>query len=145
MLTQKLKNLLPPKYWKKAGGEMLSFAIIIPCILMMVFAIISATQIGYINQTLNYCAYNAGRAAVICDSEAVARQYVLQTYQTQFGMQNMMRYGYSPFELEILNGDDWEKGAFIKCTVRYYVRSATPFTSGVREQSIVMMIENGDV
>lgn len=49
---------------------------------------------------------------------------------------------YIPFELEILDGARWEKGSFVKCTVRIYVETLLPFTSGVREESIVMMIEN---
>ena len=49
---------------------------------------------------------------------------------------------YVPFEMEILDGAKWEKGSFVKCTVRIYVETLLPFTSGVREESIVMMIEN---
>jgi hypothetical protein len=32
----------------------------------------------------------------------------------------------------------------VRCTVRYHINTIMPFTSGVREYSIVMMIENGD-
>ncbi len=145
MFSEKLNQILPQNFWKKGGGEILSFVIVVPCILFMVCAIIASAQIGYINQTLNFCAYNAGRAAVISDSKRAAENRVNATYETQFGMQNARKYGYIPFELEVLDGDDWEKGAFVKCTVRYYIKTLTPFTSGVREQSIVMMIENGDV
>jgi hypothetical protein len=44
--------------------------------------------------------------------------------------------------MTVLDGNQWVKGSFVKCTVRVYVNTLLPFTSGVREESIVMMIES---
>ena len=123
---------------------MLGFAIIIPCIMLLIMAIVAATQIANINQALNYCAYNACRTAVVSDNYAAAEQRVQESYELQFGTENSRQYGYEPVSLELLNsGAPWQKGNFVKCTVRYHVNTIMPFTSGIREYSIVMMIENG--
>lgn len=147
MLTR-LKNkylCLPEEYWKKGGGELLGFAIIIPCIMLLIMAIVAATQIANINQALNYCAYNACRTAVVSDSYAAAEQRVQESYELQFGTENSRKHGYEPVSLEMINpGETWKKGNFVKCTVRYHINTIMPFTSGVREYSIVMMIENGN-
>lgn len=141
---RKLFAKLPEGYWKKGGGEMLSFALIIPCILTLVCAIIAAAQISYTNQALNYCAYNACRAAVVSEAETVAQNRAQTAYNNQMGTENAHEHGYESCTLEVLGGANWGKGSFVKCTVRYYIETLMPFTSGIREQSIVMMIENGD-
>lgn len=133
---------LPTNYWKKAGGEMLSFALIIPCILTLICGIIAAAQVSHINQTLSYCVYNACRAAAVSDSKDLAEERAKSVYANQMGLENSEEFDYEPCMLE-LTGDTWEKGAFVKCTVKYYIKTFMPFTSGIRTQSIVMMIENG--
>lgn len=132
-------------YWRKGGGELLGFAIIIPCIMLLIMAIVASTQIANINQALNYCAYNTCRTAVVSDNYAAAEQRVQESYELQFGSENYRKYGYEPVTLELIDSSlPWQKGNFVRCTVRYHINTIMPFTSGVREYSIVMMIENGN-
>lgn len=140
---QKLMQKLPKGYWKKGGGEILGFVLMIPCIFVMICAIIASAQIAYTNQSLNYCAYNACRSAVVSEDMSIAKERAQNAYDQQMGTENANKYSYTSCELQILDGASWQKGSFVKCTVRYYVGTLMPFTSGVREQSIVMMIENG--
>jgi len=84
---------------------------------------------------------------VISETYNIAEKKANEIYLTEIGDagSNAAQHGFIPCELELLNGEEWEKGSYVKCTVRHYVDTMMPFTSGVREQSIVMMIENGDM
>lgn len=143
---RKLFKKLPKNYWKKGGGEILGFMMIVPCMFLIICAIVAAAQIAYTNQSLTYCAYNACRSAVVSDDLSIARERAQNSYDLQMGTSNARKYGYTSCELQIMDGSynaSWQKGVFVKCTVRYYVKTLMPFTSGLREQTIVMMIENG--
>lgn len=131
-------------YSKKAGGELLGFTLIAPLVIVLIWAIVGAAQIANANQKLNYCVYNTCRAAVVCDGYETAQQKAQEMYELQFGTDNFSDHGYEPYTLELISDDgSWEKGQYIRCTVRYYVETLAPFVSGVRESSIIMMIENG--
>lgn len=128
--------------FKKGSGEALAFCCIIPFIAIMIFAILSATQIDLTKKKLDYCAYNACRSAVVSDSYTAAQEHANQIYALSLGSENAAYYGYTPCSLEIVDGGNWVKGAYVKCTVQYYIETSMPFTSGIRESTIIMMIEN---
>lgn len=131
-------------YAKKGGGELLGFTLIAPLVIILIWAIVGASQISNINQKLNYCAYNTCRSTVVCDGIETAELKAQEVYELQFGTNNYEQYNYEPYTLELLgDGNTWEKGQYVRCTVRYYINTLAPFLSGVRESSIVMMIENG--
>lgn len=134
------------EFWKKGGGEVIGFVYILPFIVMLICCIIAAAQVSTIKQQLSYTAYNSCRAAVVSTDEATATARGPAIYKDAIGdiseVSTLGGTAYIPFELEILDGARWEKGSFVKCTVRIYVETLLPFTSGVREESIVMMIEN---
>ena len=132
-------------YWKRGSGELIGFVCLLPLIMLLLCAMISAAHIGFVNQQLNYTAYNSCRSAVVSDTFAIAETRAMQVYNSNMGTENADKYGYESCTLEIISGSSWGKGVYVKCTVRYYVDTFMPFTSGVREQSIVMMVENGDV
>ena len=133
------------EYKKKAGGEMLGFVMIAPLIIVLIWAIVGAAQIASANQKLNYCVYNTCRSAAISDCYEDAEIKVKELYELHFGKENYLEHGYTPVTLDLIGDkDEWEKGKYVKCTVRYYVSTLAPFASGVRESSIVMMIENGE-
>lgn len=136
-LSSNFETLHNSNHRKKAGGELLGFCIMLPLVLTMVCAIISAAQIAYTNQTLNYTAYSCARSAVVCENFSDAESRAATTYSYQF--KNPQNGG---CELELISSS-WEKGNFVKCTVWYDIDTLMPFTSGVRTQSIIMMIENG--
>ena len=133
-------------FWKKGNGEFLSLAIIFPFIILLICFIISAVQVGSVNQQLTFTAYNACRAAVVAETEDIARERAVAMYETNVCSvaDATKEVSYVPCEIKIVDGSEWKKGSLVKCTVRYYISTYMPFTSGVREQSITMMIENGD-
>lgn len=132
-------------FWKKGNGEFLALAIVFPFIILLICFIVSAVQVGSVNQQLTFTAYNACRAAVVAESEDTARERAIEMYETNICSiaEATKNASFIPCEIEIVDGADWEKGSLVKCTVRYYISTYMPFTSGVREQSLTMMIENG--
>lgn len=131
---------------RSGSSELLGFTCIAPFILFLICAIIAATQIATTNQALSYCAYNACRSAVVSDSYSVAQRRATEIYTQQFGMDNAIKYGYTPVTLELMSpasATDWGKGKYVKCTVKVHIDTIMPFTSGERTQSIIMMVENG--
>lgn len=141
-----MKKFLQRSYWKKGGGEIIGFAYILPFIIMLICCIIAAAQISIVNQRLSYTAYNACRAAVVSVDETTAHERGLAIFEGVMGDSatavSESGVSYVPFEMIVLDGNPWQKGSFVKCTVRVYVRTLLPFTSGIREESIVMMIES---
>ena len=142
-----MKKFKQKAFWQKGGGEIIGFAYILPFIIMLICCIIAAAQISITNQRLSYTAYNACRSAVVSVDETTAHERGLAIFESVMGdsatLVSQSGVMYEPFEMEILDGNPWVKGSFVKCTVRVYVRTLLPFTSGVREESIVMMIESG--
>ena len=134
-----MKKFKTKAFWKKGGGEIIGFAYVMPFIIMLICCIIAAAQISIVNQRLSYTAYNAGRAAVVSVDETTARDRGFAVFESVMGDSGTTSY--IPFELTVMDGNQWVKGSFVRITVRSYVRTLLPFTSGVREESIVMMIE----
>lgn len=58
--------------WRSGLSEVVSFIIIVPCIVMLIMAILSAYLISTTNQQLLYTAYSVGRAAVVCETRDLA-------------------------------------------------------------------------
>ena len=140
-----MKKFKQKAFWQKGGGEIIGFAYVMPFIVMLICCIIAAAQISIVNQRLSYTAYSAARAAVVSVDETTARERGLAVFESIMGDSAVSQSGvsYIPFEMTVLDGAPWVKGSFVRCTVRVYVRTLLPFTSGVREESIVMMIETG--
>lgn len=140
-------NALKKKsFWKKGSGEFLGFAIVTPMILLLLMFVVTSAQIGTINQNLTYLAYNCGRAAVVSETQEVGIARANEVYEYKYNIAEVTsNHNYVPCEIEVIDGNGWQKGSMIKCTVRLYVDTLMPFTSGIREQSITMMIENGDL
>jgi len=134
------------QFWRKGSGEFLSFAIITPLILMLLMVVVSSAQIGIINQDLSYLAYNCCRASVVSETQEVGIARAKEVFEYKYDIDKITaKHNYVPCEIEVIDGDGWQKGSMVKCTVRVYVDTLMPFTSGIREQSITMMIENGDL
>lgn len=142
-----IKKLKSKKFWKRGSGELLGFCILMPFVVLLLCGVVSSTQVGVMNQTLNYTAYDCCRSAVVSETYDLAKKRAIETYEVNMcSISNATKnHNYTPVELEIVDGPGWEKGSLVKCTVRYYIEPLMPFTSGVREQSITMMIENGDL
>lgn len=142
-------------YWEKGGGEVAGFLCIVPFIIFMLAALITAVQIGSIKERLEYAAYKACRAAVVCkdtdrDGDFLddAQKLAQQAAEADFDLsQEVYRDGSVKAKVELVgNGGTqaakWEKGSYVRCTVSVYVKAPVAFMSGRRSSSIVMMIEN---
>ena len=132
--------LTSPSYAKRGSGEFLGFALIAPLIITMICAIVAAAQIASANQTLSYTTYNCCRSAVVCESFSAAEDRANDVFVYQFPNADPSRG--DRCELNLI-GSEWKKGAYLQCTVHYYVDTFMPFISGTRTQTITMMIENG--
>lgn len=128
---------------QKGSSEAITFCCLMPFVVLMICAILAATHISITNQKLDYTAYNACRSAVVSETYEEAIAHAEQVYVQELGSQNSTEHGYAAVNIEILDGGTWAKGAYVRCTVRYYIETVMPFTSGVRERSIVMMVERG--
>jgi len=132
------------KFFKKGNGELMGFLIVAPSIIIAISIIISIVQVSLVNQKLTTAAYNCGRAAAVSETQDIGEQRAEELYEELVG-DVINSYGYTACEVEVLDGETWKKGSYIKCTVRTYLDVLMPFSSGVREQSIVMMIEGGNI
>lgn len=141
----KLKKYFRKSFWQKGNGEFLSLAVVLPIIALLICFISSAVVVGTENQRLSFAAYNACRAAVVSDTYDSAQDRAVESYELNVCSiaEATSEHSFIPCEIEIVGGGNWKKGSMVKCTVRRYVATLMPFTSGVREQSITMMIENG--
>lgn len=131
------------KFWKKASGEVLGFVCIMPILLVTIYTFVSIVQFAFIQQKLTYCAYTACRSAAVSETFDIAKSRALNTYNQQMGSENADKYGYERCSLEI-NENEWRKGAFVTCTVKYHIKTILPIQKTF-ECSLIMMIENGGV
>lgn len=133
-------------FWRKGGGELLSFVVCLPILLFLFSSIVSGIQIGMAKQALEYAAYAAGRAAVVTDTLTGAQiraQLVAEkiVYDSAGGIiQDSVQT-----DISVMDNRSWGKGNFIRCTVSAEIRTAAPFISGKKNGTIVMMIERNKV
>ena len=140
-----MKKIFDKNYWKKAGGEILSFIVVVPCLFVLILTMISVAKIGIEDQMLNFCTYNCCRAAVVSTSLSTAQDRANEIYAEQYGIDKATVAQEELVSLEIIEGNSWEKGALLQCTITRDVDSLLAILSGNRTQTIIMMIENGGV
>jgi hypothetical protein len=145
----------------RKGDEIVGFILMLPIIVSIIIVIMGASQIGICNQKLTTLAYNACRAAIVSDNYDDALENARLVYKSNMTPNlpqneylkleiikdmnngNPVVYDDATTRIGRVNGQDiWLKGKYVKCTVRYKLDTVLPFTSGVRERSIIMMIEN---
>ena len=152
-------------YWKKGSGDIVGFLCTLPCIITMLVLLISIIQIGSIKERLEYTAYLACRQAVVASDRNNngscmddAKKIAAQTAMDDLEKSNLKFIpGSIKVTLELVDEDTtsksarknsskksdlkWEKGNYVQCTVSVKIKAVTPFLSGMRSASIVMMIE----
>ena len=148
------------KKMKRGMGEILGFCYIVPFIIMLICAILSSAQITVANQKLVFSAYSAARAAVIAETEPLAKDRAEAVLKELYGndfteiefTKRANGIGFSLKDQEVRctieyigEKASWIKGDVIKCTVYQKITPLMPFTSGIRSQSVVMMIEHGEL
>lgn len=153
------KKIINKTYWQRGSGDIVGFLCTLPCIIFMLVLLISIIQIGSIKERLEYTAYLACRKAVVasdtngngsCMDEAkkIAKKTAIADLK-----KSKLKYkdGSVKVKLELVENKNagssnnsklkWEKGNYVQCTVSVKIKAVTPFLSGRRSASIVMMIE----
>ena len=155
-------------YLEKGSGEVIGFLCILPIIIFMLVILVSVVQLGSIKERLEYTAYVACRKAIVVSDENKNNDYLddaleaaqkaaeadlvpsgekfvpgsvkvdLELVQKKDTANKTKKKGSKDSKAEKLT---WEKGNYVQCTVSVEVKSLTPFLSGKKSASIVMMIE----
>ena len=145
-------------FFEKGSGDIVGFLAMLPVTIFMLVILISMVQLGSIKERLEYTAYLACRKAVVAydtdqDGKYIddAKKIALQTARDDLA-KSKLKYvpGSVKVDLKLVSADanssnsstaKWEKGNYIQCTVSVKVKSVTPFLSGRKSATIVMMIE----
>ena len=132
-----LKNI----NWRKGGGELLGFAMVLPAIMLVFGAIIMAAQLGLARQSNEYTTYSAARAAVICESQSQAQQAAELLVEDMAQDIPGVEPGSVSVNIRNYMGSIWQKGGLIKCTVEAKVNTISPWSNSTVAADITMMIE----
>lgn len=132
-----LKNI----NWRKGGGELLGFAMVLPAIMLVFGAIIMAAQLGLARQAIEYTTYSAARAAVICESQSQAQQAAELLVEDMAQDIPGVEPGSVSVNIRNYMGSIWQKGGLIKCTVEAKVNTISPWSNSTVAADITMMIE----
>ena len=132
-----LKNI----NWRKGGGELLGFDMVLPAIMLVFGAIIMAAQLGLARQSIEYTTYSAARAAVICESQSQAQQAAELLVEDMAQDIPGVEPGSVSVNIRNYMGSIWQKGGLIKCTVEAKVNTISPWSNSTVAADITMMIE----
>lgn len=152
-VLEKFKNIK----WNKGVGEFLGFAVVIPFVTLMICAIFSAAQICIVSEQMLYASYSVARASVVCADEETGKDRATAVLETLYPSSSCSVSfvddskadtptvtGHVNCSIKYVDSSmEWKKGSIIQCTISQYVTPLMPFTSGVRSQTIAMMVENG--
>ena len=128
--------------WRKGGGELIGFGIVMPMLVFMFCCIISAAQVSMATETLQYAAYSSCRAAVVSADKVTAESRAKTVAMEMAEDSGVIETDTMDVTLTLLDTTlPWMKGNFVRCDVSAYVKTMAPFTSGMRTASIVMMVE----
>ena len=157
------------KKMKKGAGEVLAFLLCLPIIFIMIFLILDVIRIGSIRERLEYTAYKAARAAVVCKDMKEATQKAneaaykdllnsglkIDLTDPNWGAKKIVKIQFADGKGVESKGKSagtkkgskadktkWEKGNFIICQVTVKMKTIlTTDNKASRTGSVVMMIE----
>ncbi len=128
--------------WKKGGGEIIGFGIVMPMLVILFCGIISSAQLAMANETLQYAAYSSCRAAVVSSTQDVALERAETVAREIISQSSVADIDTLDVKLTLMDSTmDWKKGSFVRCDITVYIDTMMPFTSRNRTSSIIMMIE----
>lgn len=127
--------------WKKGGGELIGFVLVLPIIMFVFCAIIMAGQLGIARQSIEYTTYSAARAAVICENQNQAQLAAELIVDEMIYDIPGVEPGSASVNLQNYMGSTWQKGGLIKCTVEVKVNTISPWSVSRVTADITMMIE----
>lgn len=140
-------------FWRAGGGEVMGFLAAIPCLAIMLAAIVTVIRVGTFRETLEYAAYKGCRAAIECKdmdsarsaSKYVARNFVVDAFDDAEEVEVTLEYASdveSASRGESGSGSsEWAKGKFVTCTVKASLVTFGGLFDGTKHASITMMIE----
>lgn len=135
-------NFLKKINWKKGGGEILGFGIVMPMLVILFCGIISSAQLAMANETLQYAAYSSCRAAVVSSTQDIALERAETVAREIISQSSVADIDTLDVKLTLMDSTmDWKKGSFVRCDITVYIDTMMPFTSRNRTSSIIMMIE----
>lgn len=149
IFLKKLKDIR----WNRGAAELIGFALILPCIAIILFSVITIFQVCLARQTLEHTTYMAGRAAVVCETYQSALSQAQATARSTLADSTI---GVNPEDVTVSldlvggtsnatgSGITWEKGALVKCTVKIKIDEIMTLGSGsdgTMESTIYIMVE----
>lgn len=136
-----MRNILKKVKWRKGGGELIGFVIVLPIIMFVFCAIIMAAQLGIARQSIEYTTYSAARAAVICENQSQAQSAAELIVDDMIYEIPGVEPGSASVTIQNYMGSVWQKGGLINCTVQVTVNTISPWAPSVVTADITMMIE----
>lgn len=135
------------KVFNKKGAEIAETIIALPALLLILAILLTIAQLTIAKMSLQQAAYNAGRAAVVCETFQDGKRVATAIAKEHVQAVGMGVKSEADVDLDIrqITGDRWEKGVLIKCVVGARVHTLFPleaFTgSNYLTAEIVMMVE----
>ena len=132
--------------WNKGTGEFIGFALTSVILLGIFIIIIGVVLLNNTSEIMDNAVSEIGRQVVTCDSIDDARRDAQMIADDIFQDNKSIVPGTVRVEVEFSLGSDteWKKGNFITVFLSAELISTTPATSGVKEVSAMLMIENND-
>lgn len=134
----------------RRGTSLLEFAIILPALCLVMFAIITVAQLALCRQSVEEALYMSSRAASVCDDYDTAKAQMLSVARstitaTTFGVDEDEIL----VEIELVAGTSntsgsgikWEKGALAKCTLTIPLDDYISFGPRTMSSTIYVMVE----
>ena len=130
--------------WKKGAGEFIGFTIASIGLLSFLIMILGVSLLNNTSEIMENAVSEIGRQVVTCDSIEEARADAQTIAEYIFKDNHTITPGTVKTEIEFAPGSDqeWKKGNFINIYLSAELVSTTPATSGVKEVSALLMIEN---
>lgn len=154
------------KYLRHGAGEVLAFMTVLPALIIVFATVIGLVQVGLVKERLEYTAYQACRAAIVCKDLNEAQKVAQKTAEDDLKKakgKGGMKYvdGSVKVELEIVSDgavtntgkstkskskskkedELWVKGNYVQCKLEVDLKPLTVFMRGKRYAVITMMIE----
>lgn len=143
------------KIENKKGGDILGFAMILPALCIMIFAIIVIAQLCICRQSIEYSNYSGSRAAVICDTYAdatVALDSVAKStlQSSSFGVKSsdvttsiklVAGTSANPGDMNASENIRWEKGSMAQCIVTVNIKKIFAIGPDTMQSVMFVMVE----
>lgn len=138
-------------FWRKGGAEIIGFLCTLPSLLFFLMIIITVMQHGTIKERLEFTAYKACRAAIVCDNYEEAVTAAKETATNDLLMSSE-KFDSDSISVELFYTDGteedskefdkkWKKGEYITCSVSVDIKTPSAILDNRRNSTIVMMIE----